>query len=499
MINSYLKIGLYNAGSLGTNQDNFIVSVTRFDLDLLAINETWLRAGEEDRAPVIPGYRLRHIPRSCDVRSRGGGVGFYVKQGLSLRTWPHPVDPLHRSVEQMWVTKTLNGRTLAIGTAYRPPWMDVDLFFDAITDSINSFGHFDNLILLGDFNINFLNIKDSKTQKLLTFLTYLDLMQIVAEPTHFTDTSKTLIDVICTNLQSKHIMYDHLGSLYGHCLIVSEFNIKRENFIPQTIEYRPLKSICVESFKTNLQAIRLDFIKTMGTVNDMVDGFNHIVISLLDIYAPVKSFVIKHHSFPWITDTIRFMMKLRDKALIEYHKTKLANKKDYYKTLKSTVNQALYYEKIAYFKHNINNKIQNPKLLWQNIKKSIIPKNKTDLPSIFNDPNDINNHFLNIPGTSVPCLSLLLFFEGNKFSDAVFNIEPVSLEIIQNIFKSLKSNAEGCDFINLDMLLLTMPYTLEAIRHILNTSIETCVFPDKWKIAIICPIPKNQTQPVLKT
>ncbi|XP_048486439.1 uncharacterized protein LOC125490638 [Plutella xylostella] len=29
----------------------------------MAINETWLREGEIDRAPVIPGYRLRHTPR----------------------------------------------------------------------------------------------------------------------------------------------------------------------------------------------------------------------------------------------------------------------------------------------------------------------------------------------------------------------------------------------------------------------------------------------------
>lgn len=165
MINKYLKVGLFNAGSLGTNHDNFIASVTRNDVDLLAVNETWLREGEEGRAPALPSYRLRHIPRPRGVRSRGGGVGFYIKQSVSVRTWSHPVDPLHTSVEQMWLTMTLNGKKLAIGTAYRPPWMDVDLFFDAITVSISSIPNYDHLILLGDFNINFLYKDDIKQSR----------------------------------------------------------------------------------------------------------------------------------------------------------------------------------------------------------------------------------------------------------------------------------------------------------------------------------------------
>lgn len=67
-------------------------------------------------------------------------------------------------------------------------------------------------------------------------------------------------------------------------------------------------------------------------------------------------------------------MKLRDKASAEYHKTKSDSKKEYYKCLKSTVNKALFNEKSSYYKHNINNKINNPKLLWKNIKVFYLKK-----------------------------------------------------------------------------------------------------------------------------
>ncbi|VVC95456.1 unnamed protein product [Leptidea sinapis] len=96
----HLKIGFINPGSLGTNHEELIVAVERHCIDILAMNETWLRPGEEGRAPNISGYSLRHIPRPREVRERGGGVGFYIKHGLPASTLKHPYSPI---VEQMWL------------------------------------------------------------------------------------------------------------------------------------------------------------------------------------------------------------------------------------------------------------------------------------------------------------------------------------------------------------------------------------------------------------
>ncbi|CAG9098049.1 unnamed protein product [Plutella xylostella] len=72
-------------GSLGSKakHEEFVVAVTNESPDILAINETWLRQGEEQRAPAVPGYRLRHVPRARATRpgerDRGGGVASLVK------------------------------------------------------------------------------------------------------------------------------------------------------------------------------------------------------------------------------------------------------------------------------------------------------------------------------------------------------------------------------------------------------------------------------------
>ncbi|CAG9134521.1 unnamed protein product [Plutella xylostella] len=81
----------------GYGHDELIATVLRYDVDIMAINETWLREGEIDRAPVIPGYKLRHTPRPPGKRMRGGGVGMYVKTGLKVGG---------KSIMDTWEVKT---------------------------------------------------------------------------------------------------------------------------------------------------------------------------------------------------------------------------------------------------------------------------------------------------------------------------------------------------------------------------------------------------------
>ncbi|KAH9633487.1 hypothetical protein HF086_013164 [Spodoptera exigua] len=42
----YIKFGLLNAGSLGTKQDEFLIAMGNHSVDIMAINETWLRSGD---------------------------------------------------------------------------------------------------------------------------------------------------------------------------------------------------------------------------------------------------------------------------------------------------------------------------------------------------------------------------------------------------------------------------------------------------------------------
>lgn len=491
MPDKYLKVGLLNVGSLGTKHDDFIASVVSHSLDVVAVNETWLRPGEEGRAPTVPGYRLRHTPRPLTVRGgRGGGVGFYLKRGLTVRTCSIPTDPRYESIEQMWITLSLNGIKLAIGTAYRPPRSDLDLFLDAITDTISSLTNCDHYVLLGDFNVNILNTS-CQSQKLFEFLNSLNLKQLVNSPTHFTDHSETLIDLVCTNINHTSVCVEPFGAIHGHSLVICKINIKRCKHKPQTVTYRPIKKINREKFDDDLLHMNWEAICDLPHINDMIEQLNRNMITIFDEHAPVKTSLIKDHTYPWITDTIKFMMNLRNEALAKYRTTKSESKKVYYKQLKSLVSSSLFYEKVAYFKQNINNKINDPKTLWKNLKSTVLPpKLFNDLPSHFRDPDQINRNFLNVPGNPISNVTSCTFFESHRFSDASFSLHPVSTDQVLRYFGQLKSNAEGCDGITLDMLSLTLPHTVKVITDIVNKSIVSATFPDIWKVATVRPLPK---------
>ncbi|KAJ8714529.1 hypothetical protein PYW07_002754 [Mythimna separata] len=319
----YLKVGFWNAGSLGTKHDEFIAALLSLDIDIMTINETWLRTGEEGRAPSVPGYRLRHIPRSTSVKKgRGGGVGIYYKHGLNVRSHSHPISTPHTTVEQMWVTISIRGIKLAIGTAYRPPWQDVDVFLDAVSSSVNSLTQCEYTILLGDFNINMLNDSDSKTDKLVSFLNCLGLKQLVQSPTHTTPHGTSLIDIICTNAKPRSVSVDIIPDLGAHALVSGVFSFKRPKIPVRTITYRPLRDIVRDCFDQDLKSLNWNEIMELQDVNDMVNEFNSRLISLMDVYAPLKTSVVKQCTHPWITENIKLMMNLRNKAHAEYLKDK---------------------------------------------------------------------------------------------------------------------------------------------------------------------------------
>lgn len=484
-----LKIGFLNPGSLGTRHEEFLVALENRSVDIMALNETWLRRGEESRAPLPAGYRLRHIPRPPSVRARGGGVGFYVRNGIYARQIKPP--QVSSVVEQMWLSITVNGTRFAIGTAYRPPWLSVDTFLDALTETVSSFSIYDHIILVGDFNINLL-ANDPNTKKLTSFLQYSNLDQYVTLPTHFTGHSETLIDLLCSSMKILNVCVDYIPDLGNHAFITGDMRVNKPKSPPKWILYRPLKDIVLNEFNAHVNAIPWERLLD-ESVDVSILSFNAYILHVFDSHAPFTRSLIKHQSYPWITPTIKEMMKLRDEAHTKSRTTKLEAHAKYYKELKVIVSRALHAEKTAYFQQTVNNNLMNSKEMWKAIKTNVVDFNKkqTSLPSNINDPALVNRHFLDVPGHNNVPISDLTYFEYHRFCPASFALSTVDEVTILKIITNITSNAQGVDGITRDMILLTLPRTLGVITAIVNRSIQSETFPKIWKEALVKPIPKT--------
>lgn len=492
-IKNSLKLGLLNVRSLNTGRDELEATLETYKPDLLALNETWLQ--DETVAPVLPGYVLKHKPRKTN--RRGGGVGFYIRKGLRARVRAHPDSQL----EQLWLELTLPGARMSVGTAYRPESVKLTTALDALSESFNVCASCEYVCLLTDFNVDLLSKESHKSKELTTFISHLSLEQVVKEPTRMTDESESLIDLIITNVpdRCKKVTIIHNRCLSDHALVLSEFNIKKAKPMVRFIETRAIRNISIEVFNKDLKSIPWQEVIDMVELDTMIEAFNELIVNLFNKHAPLRRVKLRDTPKPWITEMIRFMMKLRDKALLKSYKKKTSSSKAYYKSLKSLVVNAIEREKTAFFTHYINRNLHQPKELWSYLKKiKMLNVVNTAIPNHLNDPNLINDYFLTIPGDGRIHNDTLQFFKTNKVSKTTLSLEPVTLETINKIIINIHTNAAGFDRINADMLKLTLPETLPVILAIINRSIETNVFPNSWKRALVKPIPKTQSVEQLK-
>ena len=158
---------------------------------LICITETWLDNQILDSEVCIDDYDIvRH-----DRNRQGGGVLIFVSQSLSYNVLVSGPSELELII--LSITSFFSPVTIAV--FYRPPNAPVSIF-DTLLNSICLYvdvSLLSNLILLGDFNVNFCNSLSPLFSKLQhTIASSLCLTQVVTEPTRLSSTSNSLIDLV---------------------------------------------------------------------------------------------------------------------------------------------------------------------------------------------------------------------------------------------------------------------------------------------------------------
>ena len=148
-------------------------------LHVLGLSETWLSNGIPDEYLNIKGYQLIRNDRTWGDPNingnikRGGGVCLYIKEQViwSDQKYKH----LNRSVpyiESQWIEIiNPNSKNIIITNMYRPPDGDISDFITTLETAMENLDFTKNeIFLMGDFNIDYLDNADEKTKKLKTLL-----------------------------------------------------------------------------------------------------------------------------------------------------------------------------------------------------------------------------------------------------------------------------------------------------------------------------------------
>ena len=134
---------------------------------------------------------------------------------------------------------------ILVGVIYRSDAYSYKIYSEIIETLAFFTTKYSNVILLGDYNINFLCPDSPQTRFFKEqILDPLDLTQIINKPTRITATSRTLIDLIIVNnypcVKNSGVV-DFCVS--DHCLTFLSYAVSRPKFKPKIIKKNEILKI----------------------------------------------------------------------------------------------------------------------------------------------------------------------------------------------------------------------------------------------------------------
>ena len=491
MTKDQLKVGFLNIRSLLPSIQEIRALIVEHCFDIFLIAETWLHAGISDDLIKLEGFRLYRRDRP----TRGGGLCIYASNKLNTT-----IIQTSEVIEQLWLEIKTDREKNAVGVIYKPPTFNTELFLNELEDTLILLTpSVKNILLTGDFNINLLNIPNPVVDNFYSVLETFNLKQIIEVPTRVTEISESLLDLIIVSMEEDIVEIGVLeNDSSDHHLIHCTLKVCDVKSGPRIFSYRNFKNFDYEKFEFDLFEIPWYIIFDLNSVDEKVDYLINNLTYLFEVHAPMITSRFTRPYAPWITDNIKIMISIRDKALKRFKNTNNIYHKNFYKDIRNYTTQAIRREKKAYFEHKIKN--GTPKQNWKLLRNNNcmpIKKNK-EIPVHLSDLNVINDFFVNgVPQTSASD-EVTNFYNNNKINDNNFKFKTVSDNCVYEILTNITTTATGCDGINITMLKLCCPHIIPYLTHIVNHCLIENTFPAMWKRAVVSVLPKKANPEILK-
>ena len=482
-----------NARSLCNSIEELRHIVYKCKFDAIAITETWLSKNSPKNRFSLNNYTIFRLDRE---NKRGGGVLWYVRDHYKAKKIKIP--PSEAIPEMLWIEVIVGGKKIALGCLYRAPKIPYGVFANLYQPLLSIYTKYDHTILVGDFNSNMLTPEAYETKMLLdSVIEPFSLKQLIQEPTRITHSSRTLIDLIFVT-KPQNALFSGVCDAPGisdHCFTYVAYSLKKEKFKPYNVTKRDFKNIDQESFKHDIEFAPWENVLCGGNLNEKVLILENYMNQILDKHAPFKTFRVKkpNHT-PWIGKDIKQLMDVRDALKMEFNVTGENTKYEHYKNLRNHVTTVRRLAQKNMFNETINKYPQDSKKFYQAAKKLNIIQNEAVNGSFHFSAEQLNRAFVSNNNAEIDDdlidEHIRNMYDRNPPCIHKFNFEPVSEREVIKIVKSLKSNSVGVDNLNAFTLKFFIDRIGLVLTHIINLSFEYGIFPDRWKYALIKPIPK---------
>ena len=385
---------------------------------------------------------------------------------------------------------------------YRPPNSSpfvIDSLFTILCNLNVSL--FSNFYLIGDFNIDYFCTSHPLYCNLTSVVSSFNLTQVVSEPTHITNSSATLIDLIFASspfqVESCSTIPPLANSDHnGLQLTISVKSSKRAvKGVPRRIWKYSLADF--DSMADYLESIDWNLV-LVGNINNCWENWKNCFLRIMDMSIP-NSTVITNRRLPWINHTIIQAMRKRKVLFDTYKRTKMKTDRAKYQAQRNRVVTLLRESKEDFFRklHNTNAKEFWKAIRKLNAKQSIIPT-LTDGVSMADTSQDkatlLNNFFFTCFNWQCPPLTPdQLGSSDHELNPLGFPQELLcSEDSVAELLISLDpSKSSGVDGISAKMLRSAAYSIASSLTNLFNQSLTTGIYPKEWKLARIVPVPKS--------
>ena len=395
--------------------------------------------------------------------------------------------------EHLWLKISINKQNFAIGIIYRPPDKNLATCIEQLDEMLsNIIPTVDHVIVCGDVNVNLFNQNNLLTK---CFDAY-NFKQLINEATRITASTQTLLDPIFVSDSSIVLAQGTVNAdfISDHCLVFCNIKSSAPKCKQKIITIRDFKNFNLTDFQYDLTNTALNDILYLPNINAKVEYLTNAILSLFNNHAPLRTIRVSKPKAPWLTDTLKIMMRERDKALDKYKITKSDQHWNNYKMLRNYTLASVRREKKAYLCALFRD--GNAKMGWKGLKALGLQSNKnSELPAHLVDLEELNNYFSSFVNSNSnnDCTDKTNFYNTHSHpANKTFQFNLISPEEIQIIVDSFTSNAFGDDGLSLKMLQYCLPFISPYIAHIINSCLEQGYFPNDWKMALVQPIPKTK-------
>ena len=324
-----LLVIIINCRSLANKEEeiNFIIEET--GADIICLIETWLDSSHPKNAYVPNGYKIIRKDRSDEFKEKynkkiGGGVAIVFKENINIS---EKNSLSHKTEEILWLNVKEKNNFL-LGIVYRPKYSTLLKENDGITPLEKNIlevfeSHTNNVMVVGDFNVDMLDSKNKKTKTLKNAYKTYGLKQQIKNPTRIDKNSNkgTLIDHIWAPAEMNIITSGTFHGISDHLALYTKLPTVHKS-VPKTIvKFRNFKNynekLFAEEVKEKIKNSDLrEHIKNKD-VNKATEGLVNILKNISNKHAPLKTIKIskKNKKVPWFTPELKEMIRTKNELL----------------------------------------------------------------------------------------------------------------------------------------------------------------------------------------